>query len=163
MKFYRAEEYQGSREKQFLRYRDQIKTLAPSAVVEHIGASSIPMAVSKGDLDIFVGVNSAELEKVVLRLTKLGFQEKPDTLRTPELCMLESTSGDDVALQVVAKGSEFEFFLEFRDILRANAALVQQYNELKMSCEGLSPETYRNKKSAFVEHVLAQAQQSTQE
>lgn len=157
MKFYSADEYQKSCEKLFFWYKSQIETLVPSAVVEHIGASSIPMAVSKGDLDIFVGVADAELESTVVVLTKLGFQEKVDTLRTSELCMLESTSDNDVALQVVAKGSEFECFLEFRDKLRANTLLVQQYNELKMACEGLSQEAYRKRKSAFVEHVLTQA------
>ncbi|MCU8225455.1 GrpB family protein [Vibrio vulnificus] len=157
MKFYSADEYQGLCEKQFRWYSDRIKALVPAAEIEHISASSIPMAVSKGDLDIYVGVNSAELEKVVRLLTKAGLQEKINTLRTPELCMLESTLANDVALQVVAKGSELECFLKFRDKLRANAFLVQQYNELKISCEGLSQESYREKKSVFVEYVLAQA------
>jgi GrpB-like predicted nucleotidyltransferase (UPF0157 family) len=160
MKFYSAEEYQVSCEEQFQRYQREILTLLPDAVIEHIGASSIPMAVSKGDLDILVGVDSAELEEAVKLLTTLGFQEKVDTLRTPELCMLEATSGEDVAFQVVANGSEFECFLDFRDKLRKNTSLVQQYNELKMSCTGWSQDDYRLKKSAFVEHVLAQAQQS---
>jgi len=156
MKFYSAEQYQASCEELFLRYGREIKKLFPDARIEHVGASSIPMAVSKGDLDIFVGVEASELENAAQLLTTLGFQEKVDTLRTSELCMLESTSDDDVAFQVVANGSEFECFLVFRDKLRENASLVQQYNELKMSCEGWSQEEYRRKKSAFVEHVLAQ-------
>ncbi|MEZ8858459.1 GrpB family protein [Vibrio sp. 10N.247.311.51] len=155
MKFYPAEQYQAACNEMFFRYERDIKTLIPNARVEHVGASSIPSAVSKGDLDIFVGVELSELEDAIERLTTLGFNEKLDTLRTPELCMLESTSGDDVALQVVANGSEFECFLLFRDKLRANPALVQQYNTLKMACEGWSQEEYREKKSAFIEHVLA--------
>jgi GrpB-like predicted nucleotidyltransferase (UPF0157 family) len=87
----------------------------------------------------------------------LGFKEKVDTLRTLELCMLESKSSDDVAFQLVANGSEFEFFLIFRDKLRANPSLVQQYNALKMSCEGLSQDDYRRKKSDFINHVLTRA------
>jgi len=157
MKFYSAEKYQESCEKQFLQHQCNIKGLDLDAVIEHIGASSIPLAVSKGDLDIFVGVEGAELEQAVQLLKTLGFQEKVDTLRTSELCMLESTSGDKVAFQVVARGSKFEFFLEFRDKLRANTLLVKQYNELKMACEGLSQAEYRKKKSAFVERVLEQA------
>ncbi|MEZ9777291.1 GrpB family protein [Vibrio sp. 10N.261.54.A5] len=155
MKFYPAEQYQAACNELFIRYERDIKKLIPNARVEHVGASSIPFAVSKGDLDIFVGVDLGELEDVIGRLTTLGFNEKLDTLRTPELCMLESTSADDVALQVVANGSEFECFLRFRDKLRANPALVQQYNTLKMACEGWSQEKYRAKKSAFIEHVLA--------
>ncbi|NOH94477.1 hypothetical protein A165_21640 [Vibrio tasmaniensis ZS-17] len=155
MKFYPAEQYQAACYELFIRYEREIKKLIPNARVEHVGASSIPSAVSKGDLDIFVGVDLGELEDVIERLTTLGFNEKLDTLRTPELCMLESTLGDDVALQVVANGSEFECFLRFRDKLRANPALVQQYNTLKMSCEGWPQEEYREKKSDFIEHVLA--------
>ncbi|PTP64832.1 hypothetical protein CWO01_02655 [Vibrio splendidus] len=155
MKFYPAEQYQAACNELFVLYERDIKTLIPNARVDHVGASSIPSAVSKGDLDIFVGVELGELEDVIGRLTTLGFNEKLDTLRTPDLCMLESTSGDDVALQVVANGSEFECFLRFRDKLCANPALVQQYNTLKMSCEGWPQEEYREKKSDFIEHVLA--------
>lgn len=154
MRFYPAEQYQAACHEMFERYECDIKKLLPNARVEHVGASSIPSAVSKGDLDIFVGVELSELEDAIERLTTLGFKEKLDTLRTPELCMLESTSADDVALQVVANGSEFECFLRFRDKLRANPALVQQYNTLKMSCEGWPQDEYREKKSTFIEHVL---------
>ncbi|MFA0001613.1 hypothetical protein BCT31_10160 [Vibrio lentus] len=155
MKFYPAEQYQVACHEMFARYERDIKKLIPSARVEHVGASSIPSAVSKGDLDIFVGIEFNELEDATELLTTLGFKEKFDTLRTPELCMLESTSSDDVALQVVANGSEFECFLAFRDKLRANPALVEQYNTLKMSCEGWPQDEYREKKSTFIEHVLA--------
>ena len=155
MKFYPAEQYQAACNELFIRYERDIKKLIPNARVEHVGASSIPFAVSKGDLDIFVGVELGELEDVIERLTILGFNEKLDTLRTQELCMLESTSSDDVALQVVANGSEFECFLRFRDKLRANPALVQQYNTLKISCEGWPQDEYREKKAHFIEHVLA--------
>jgi len=154
MKFYPAEQYQAACNELLIRYERDIKKLIPNARVEHVGASSIPFAVSKGDLDIFVGVELGELEDVIERLTILGFNEKLDTLRTPELCMLESTSSDDVALQVVANGSEFECFLRFCDKLRANPELVQQYNTLKMSCEGWPQEEYREKKYDFIEHVL---------
>ncbi|NOH99486.1 GrpB family protein [Vibrio sp. 99-70-13A1] len=157
MKFYSADQYQSSCEGLYRKYQREIQALLPDAVVEHIGASSIPNGVSKGDLDIFVGVNGNDLEESVKALITLGFNEKPDTLRTPELCMLESSSCDYVAFQVVANGSEFECFLRFRDKLRRNSSLVQQYNELKMSCAGWSQDEYRLKKSAFVERVLAQA------
>lgn len=154
MKFFNPEKYQASNEKLFLRYQSKIKEVLPDVRVEHIGASAIPTAISKGDLDIFVGVEAFELERVVQLLVTLGFQEKFDTLRTPELCMLESSSTEDVAIQVVANGSEFECFLVFRNKLRSDMSLVQQYNELKLSCEGLSQDAYRLKKSAFIEQVL---------
>lgn len=98
-----------------------------------------------------------ELESSVKRLISLSFKEKVDTLITGELCMLESTLAEDVAFQAVANGSEFECFLTFRDKLCSNEYLVQQYNELKKSCEGLSQEAYRSKKSEFIAQVLTRA------
>lgn len=156
MKFLHPEQYQAAHEALFLKYESAIKNLLPEARVEHIGASSIPRAISKGDLDIFVGVAVSQLDNNVRQLMTLGFQEKVDTLRTPELCMLESNAIEDVAIQVVANGSEFECFLTFRDALCSNTILVQQYNELKISCEGWSQDVYRQKKSAFIEWVLGQ-------
>jgi GrpB-like predicted nucleotidyltransferase (UPF0157 family) len=136
MIFYSTEEYQQSCETLFARYNVDIQKLLPNARVEHVGSSSIPNAISKGDLDIFVGVDISQLDySVKLLSSTMKLQEKIDTLRTQELCMLESTSDDGVALQVVANGSIFEFFLTLRDKLRTNYSLVQQYNELKESCQ----------------------------
>ena len=156
MKFLNADKYQPACNKLYLQYQSKVSKLLPEARIEHIGASSVPGAISKGDLDIFVGVEAPELEKSVEILKTLGFQEKLGTLRTPELCMLESKT-EDVAFQVVANGSEFEDFLIFRDRLRANSELLKQYNELKRSCEGLSHEDYRSRKSVFVEQVLSKS------
>ena len=154
MKFYKADEYQISCEVLYREYELKIAALLPDAIIEHIGSSAIPNTISKGDLDILVGVNARELEKAVKRLTTLGFKEKLNTLRTPQLCMLESRSGEDVAFQVVANGPEFNFFVKFRDKLLEDPNLVQEYNELKLSCKGWPADDYRRKKSVFIERVL---------
>ncbi len=156
MKLYSPEEYQAKCESEFNHYREEISKTLPAARIEHIGASSIPGAVSKGDLDIFIGIDSEIFEESVQALISLGFIKKQNTLRTAELCMLESTS-EDVALQIVSNGSEFEFFLTFRDKLCEECDLVNQYNELKISCTGKSHELYRKKKSEFIENVLSKA------
>lgn len=154
MKFFRSEQYQPRCLQLYKQYTLEIKRLLPDARVEHIGASSVPGALSKGDLDIFVGVDSEYLEVSVRTLQKLGFQEKRDTLRTPELCMLESQLVDDVALQVVANGSESECYIEFRDKLIATPRLVERYNDLKRGCEGMEHDEYRDKKAIFITQVL---------
>jgi len=156
MKFYPAEKYQEKCKARFEYYRDQIVELIPTARIEHIGASSIPNAISKGDLDILVGVDEVDLEHTVQLLLSLGFSEKSNTLRTNELCMLESND-EDVALQIVANGSEFEFFLTFRDTLKSDPNLIKQYNELKLACTGLSHAQYRKRKSEFIEGVISSA------
>ncbi len=57
MKFHEASEYQESNNRLFEVYRAKIISLLPTARIEHIGSSSVPGAISKGDLDIFVGVD----------------------------------------------------------------------------------------------------------
>lgn len=131
MKFFEAEGYQPVCIKSFEYYKAEISKLLPSVRVEHIGASSIPNAISKGDLDIFIGVEHERLEQTVQLLRRLGFSEKSNTFRSSELCMLELIESD-VALQVVANGSKFEFFLTFRDKLRADARLVSQMKNIAM-------------------------------
>ena len=89
----------------------------------------------------------------------LGYVIKTDTLRTPELCMLVSPRKDmDVALQVVSEGSRFEFFLHFRDRLRAEPRLVAQYNQLKRRFAPSGPERYRRAKDRFIQRVIGSPQ-----
>ena len=61
---------------------DQLCTLIrqalPAARIEHIGSSSIEGAVSKGDLDIFVGVDPEGFEDAVAAIESLGFRIKTD-------------------------------------------------------------------------------------
>lgn len=131
----------------------------PCARIEHVGASSIPGAVSKGDLDLCVIVSAELFASTLAALEQLGYQIKADTLRTDQLCMLESDSatGPDEAhaIQLIEAGSTFEFFITFRDALRASPAAVRQYNELKHAAAGLGVDEYRKAKRAFIDQILA--------
>lgn len=155
MKFYEQDEYQEKCSALFLKIKSEISAVLPSAQIEHVGSSSVPGAISKGDLDIYVGVDPQAHEGAVLALIDCGYREKLDTLRTPELCML--VAQEDIALQVVAAGSQYEFFIRFRDLLRSKPDLVKQYNDLKLSCTDFSVEQYRAIKSRFIEEVLQNA------
>lgn len=126
-----------------------------AAGVEHIGASAIPGAISKGDLDILVLVAPSELEVFKAAIERSGFAEKAGTLRTPELCMMVHPDHNHLAIQVVARGSEFQhLFLAFRDALRADERLVREYNEIKLAAAGLQNEEYRAAKEQFIRAVL---------
>ncbi|MFT5580452.1 MAG: GrpB-like predicted nucleotidyltransferase (UPF0157 family) [Paraglaciecola psychrophila] len=134
---------------------DQLRELFPTSRIEHIGSSSIPGLISKGDLDIFLGVNAAEFDEAVDRVASIGFYEKRGTLRTDSLrMMITDRYSEDVAIQVVANHSEFEFFIDFRDKMRSNSQWVSQYNALKRRCRGMTHSQYRDLKSAFIEAVL---------
>ena len=61
----------------------------PGLRVEPIGASALPGAWSKADLDVLALVPLHELEAAREVLVACGYVEKTGTLRTPALCMLE--------------------------------------------------------------------------
>lgn len=156
MKFYQPSEYQSKANAVFEQVSRQLFSVLPEAKIEHVGSSAIAGAISKGDLDIFVGVVKQEFSKALTAIEKLGFQIKQETLRTESLCMLETSEYDmDVAIQLVELGSQFENFLVFRDRLNADPALIESYNSLKSESTGLSSEEYREKKSEFIRKVLS--------
>jgi len=154
MVFLEPEQYQQRCTQLFNSYKKDILTLLPFAKIEHIGSSAIPNAVSKGDLDIYVEVKPEQFEMVIERLKMLNFIEKQNTLRTHELCMLESLNNDDVAFQIVVKDSIYIFFLTFRNKLMDSPALVKEYNQLKLECSHLDHDQYRAIKSDFINRVL---------
>lgn len=139
----------------FQEVKQQLTLSIRECRIEHIGASAIPHAVSKGDLDICVIVNKGALEQTRCILLGMGYAEQQDTLRTEQLCMLVSPRTDiDLAIQIIEQGSEFEFFVQFRDILIANPQLVLEYNDLKEKNYKLDEDKYRQLKSEFIERIL---------
>jgi len=154
MVFLEPEQYQQKCAELFNSYKKDISILLPSAKIEHIGSSAIPNAISKGDLDIYIEVKSEHFEFAIAHLKTLNFIEKQNTLRTHELCMLESLNNDDVAFQIVVTDSVFTFFLTFRNKLMDSPALVNEYNQLKLECSHLDHDQYRAIKSDFISRVL---------
>lgn len=154
MIFLEPEQYQKNCVQLFNSYQKDISTLLPFAKIEHIGSSAIPNAISKGDLDIYIEVMPEQFEFAIEQLKTLNFIEKQNTLRTDELCMLESLNNDDVAFQIVVTNSVFTFFLTFRNKLIDSPLLVKKYNQLKLECSHLDHDQYRTIKSDFINRVL---------
>ena len=155
LNFLQANQYQSEVSRVYRKIAKEVRELLPNATVEHIGASSIPGAISKGDLDVFVGVDRDSHELAVTLLENNGYRIKRNTLRNENLCMLETSSYEcPVALQIVANGSEFEMFLTFRNAVRDSEVLLHEYNQMKHLCVGLSESCYRFKKGEFIEKVL---------
>lgn len=155
MKFLQAQEYQPRLVELFDRLSLELRGLLPDARIEHIGASSVPGAISKGDLDIFVGVQRGDFEEAIRRMNRLGYVQKTDTLQTSSLRMLVCDRFEvDVAVQLVEDDSEFEMFLKFRDFLLKDEDLLNKYNAMKLCCVGFDPDSYRRKKSRFIACVL---------
>ena len=155
MRLFPPHQYQPEAEELFLTVREEIRAVLGDVRVEHVGSSSICGSISKGDVDMCVIVDAFAHAGAVAALEQAGYKAKPDTLRTAELCMMETARHDvDLALQVVANGSRFEFFVTFRDALRSNPALVAAYNQVKLRHKNSPTAEYREAKAEFIEAVL---------
>ncbi|MBV9876510.1 MAG: GNAT family N-acetyltransferase [Verrucomicrobia bacterium] len=156
MKFLEAESYQPLAREIFGQLRSLIQQTLPAARVEHIGSSSIQGAISKGDLDLFVGVEAEEFQGAIAAIESLGFRTKAESFRNETLCPFESDAYPlPVGLQLVMNRSEFECFLGFRDRMNADADLRSEYNQLKARASNLNEDEYRSAKSNFIESVLS--------
>ncbi len=80
MIFFEPEEYQSRVSELFETVKSDVLQYISDVRLEHIGASSIKGAVSKGDLDIFVGVEKGQFNLVIKKLKEIGFTEKKNTL-----------------------------------------------------------------------------------
>lgn len=133
----------------------ELQLILPNARIEHIGSSAIPGSISKGDLDVFVGIDHAHFDHALTLIKSLDFREKEGTFRSDELCMLVTDKFNyDVAIQLVSNGSEFEDFLRFRDLLKSNNELVKEYNEVKLMAQSLDENVYRQGKNIFITKIL---------
>jgi GrpB-like predicted nucleotidyltransferase (UPF0157 family) len=91
-----------------------IRQALPGSRIEHIGSSAIEGGVSKGDLDIFTGVEPGEFPDAIVAIVSIGFRIKTESFRNEWLCPFESDAyALPVGLQLVVNGSEFRKLSSF--------------------------------------------------
>ncbi|MGE0482163.1 MAG: GrpB family protein [Phycisphaerae bacterium] len=133
----------------------ELSILLPHADIQHVGSTSVPGALTKGDLDIAVRVSAGRFERGEAVLAR-RFARNEGNERTTEFASFKDDDADPpLGVQLVVAGSEADTFVRFRDALRADAALVAEYNALKQSFEGRAMDAYRVAKWAFIDRVLA--------
>ena len=139
----------------FEEVRRQILEGSPPVQVEHIGATAVPGAMTKGDLDLLVRTEKQDFSETVERLAKLYAIHQPENW-SDEFASFKDESHTDlpVGVQVVAAGLEVDHFVRIRDLLIAQPAMLSQLNELKRSFEGQGMDEYRLAKSSFFERLL---------
>lgn len=134
----------------------RIWALLPGAELHHIGATSVPGAFTKGDIDILLRLPPDDF-MVAVEVFKQHFQLKQPDNWTAEF----ASFGDDtkyalpVGLQVVVKDSENDFFLFLRDYFIENPEALHEYNRLKVVNSAGGEERYWNAKNDFLTRILA--------
>jgi GrpB-like predicted nucleotidyltransferase (UPF0157 family) len=131
-----------------------LKVLLPAARIEHVGSTSIPGAVTKGDLDICVQVPASAFPEAD-RILSERFARNVGSHQSASLSsFIDDSLPVPVGVQLVALGGNEDFFFRWRDLLRSSPQVLQQYDQLKRRWHGQSHEEYREAKSKFIEQML---------
>jgi len=154
VQFHTDEEVRERAEAAFREHHARLSGLLPYADIQHVGSTATPGVRTKGDLDIQVRVppeRFAEAEAVLAGAYERN--EKSD--RTEDFASFQDeTLPVPLGIQLTAMGGKHDFFSEARDRLRADPALLAEYDALKARWEGGDMKAYREEKSAFFAKLL---------
>ncbi|OGZ57720.1 MAG: hypothetical protein A3F94_01775 [Candidatus Spechtbacteria bacterium RIFCSPLOWO2_12_FULL_38_22] len=131
--------------------KQKLTALFPDADIEHVGGTSVPGSLSKGDLDINIRVAPENFEKTVETLKTLykinqlnnwskGFASFKNEAR-------------ELSIQVTAISSPEDYFVAQRDYLKSHPKKVVELNTLKEKFEDKSMDEYRKEKEEFFEKL----------
>lgn len=129
--------------------------LPKSAVIEHVGATAVPGCLTKGDLDICIRTDPQDFDEAERQLAR-SFERNRGSVRSDAFAaFMDDERIPPLGVQLVAKGSELDFFVRFRDRLREDANLLSSYNDLKRRYEGRDMEEYRSAKADFISGAVS--------
>lgn len=143
----------------FKRVEAQLRTLLPEADIEHIGATAMPNAVTKGDIDVLVRVPQAALQGTI-DVLRLHFSIKQPENWTPNFASFGDDSGYELPLgiQLVVRNSDADSFIFLRDYFILSPDALTEYNRLKLRHAADGAEAYWSAKNSFFSKILASRQ-----
>lgn len=131
--------------------------------IEHIGSTAIPGLAAKPIIDVLAGVVAlSEADALLAPLCANGYETSAEynaTLPDRRWLMRHAFGRRTHHLHLVVFGGEpWVRWLQFRDALRADAAIAARYEELKRTLAEQhrhDREAYTHAKGAFIDQVLA--------
>lgn len=149
---------------QFIEERDRLWQLLPRrfTAIEHIGSTAVPQLAAKPIIDILAGVTTLrEADALLDPLCAHGYETSAEfnaTLPDRRWLMRHALGRRTHHLHLVVFGGEpWIRRLQFRDTLRADAAIAIRYEQLKRSLAQQyrrDREAYTHAKTAFIHEVL---------
>jgi GrpB-like predicted nucleotidyltransferase (UPF0157 family) len=133
-----------------------LRSAVPEAEVFEVGSTAVEGVIGKGDLDFLVRVAADAFPALLERLDAV-LPRNPNQLSNEAYQGYLVPSPLDVAVQATVKGGPYDDFLAFLDALRADPALIAEYNALKREWHGRPMDAYREAKGAFVARALRRA------
>jgi len=160
-------EYQRGWNEKFVAESKKIRDILGGSIkdVQHIGSTSIPGMIAKPIIDIAVLVDSiSDTYFFVKKLESLGYSYKPE-MSSVERIFLRKGNPVEYHLSIVCPIHTFwDRNIIFRDYLKNNPVLIEEYKKLKTENIKVTPEedfedlslskVYNEGKGDFVRKVL---------
>jgi GrpB-like predicted nucleotidyltransferase (UPF0157 family) len=140
--------YKPKAEALFATVEAQLNSALPSAFVEHVGGTSLPDGLTKGDLDVQIRVQAAYFEEACSVLASI-YEENPGGFVDGGRSYKDDSTDPALGLHVTIIGGPSDIQCRQRDILRARADLRAAYDSLKRRFHGGDMDDYRDAKHAF--------------
>jgi GrpB-like predicted nucleotidyltransferase (UPF0157 family) len=109
--------------------------------IEHVGSTSVPGLAAKPIIDVMLGMNVDDLDRIIEPLRRIGYEYNPDwEISMPLRRYFRRLAADGTNthhLHAVPHGGTFwTRHLRFRDYLRAHPGKAQEYGALKKTLAG---------------------------
>jgi GrpB-like predicted nucleotidyltransferase (UPF0157 family) len=141
-------------------FENLLRALLPTCQLEHIGATSMPDGVTKGDIDINIRVLPDDFPRAVETLRGLFPVAQPQNWTESFASFSDTSRPLPVGLQVTVLGSPEDFLVPLRDLMRREAELRREYDRVKRDAAPLGPDGYWAAKDALLTEIRAQMARS---
>jgi GrpB-like predicted nucleotidyltransferase (UPF0157 family) len=135
-----------------------LTAILPDTRVEHVGASAVAGAHSRGGVDICVAVPRDAFDESLAVLCEAGYVKTSphahDPGRDRQAALAAPHARVPLTLRLVESGSAHEALMRFRDALRADAALLARYDAIRIEAGALGAAAYAGAKARFIAAAL---------
>lgn len=145
-KIYKAEEWSPKLESVAQSIIDGVHSVAPELEVLFMGAAALRLP-GKNDLDLDVLCSKEDIRKYTEKLMKvLGEPKKTETTTSWDF------EKEGFEIDIILSDPSISHVPEQKhifDTLKSNPELLEEYRQLKISCDGLPYEEYNERKKEF--------------
>ncbi len=144
--------------KVFEEQKKEILAKLPYAEVHHIGSTTIPGSITKGDLDVNVRVEKKDFNTAIESMKQMYDINQPENWRGGFASFQTDTLEIDFGAQLTIIDSEEDVFLRNKAVLQSHPELVEKLNQIKLKYEGKLMTAYRKEKYEFFKQIEFQKQ-----
>jgi GrpB-like predicted nucleotidyltransferase (UPF0157 family) len=135
-------------ERLFASVERRLRELVPSAIIEHVGSTSLPDGLTKGDLDVQVRIDAGAYDAACAALAAI-YEPNPGGFTDGGRSFKDDATDPPLGVHVTIIDGPSDIQHRQRDLLRARPDLRAEYDAIKRAFHGGDMDAYREAKDPF--------------